>query len=51
MKCMKKEEEIDHTRGRNQGLDQKSNGEGEEVEGKEFWREKREFLSRGIRVK
>ena len=43
-----KREKIGPTRGRNQGLDWKSNGEGEEVEGKVFGEVKRQFLLREI---
>ena len=41
-------ETRDHTRGRNQGLDQKTSGKGEGVKGKVFGREMRKFLSREI---
>ena len=41
-------ERTDHTRGRNQGLDQKTSGKGEGVKGKVFGREMRKFLSREI---
>ena len=44
-----KREKIDHTRGRNQGLDWKSNREGEEVEGKVFREVKRVSIERDQR--
>ena len=48
MKCMKKERKRDHTKGKKQGLGQKSSGEDEGVEKKVFGREKKLFLSREI---
>ena len=45
---MKKERKRDHTRGKKQGLGQKSSGEDEGVERKVFGREKKVFLSRQI---
>ena len=48
---MKKERKRDHTKGKKQGLGQKSSGEDEGVEKKVFGREKKLFLSREIEEK